>query len=1029
MKPIRLDFEAFGAFPGRESIDFAALAPRGLFLVSGATGTGKTTIFDALCWALYGEMPTKDGAEVRSDHVADEVRTQVTFVFEVGGERYRVTRNPDQLRPARGGRSGHAREPASALLERETPDGLETVAHKKAAVDAACQELLGLDATQFQRVVLLPQGEFAEFLRAGTAERAKVLSRLFGGAVYHRVVDHLKAHRKQVVAEADKRSVQLDGHLDEAYTHLRGAIVQLAETGTVGSSAEVADPFPREQPDTPQDAPGERNDDADPFPREQPSWAEPPPPTRNEDVDRDALAGALAFLDVWLADLAGQVEARHRDAQAATARFDDAKAADRRFTDAETHRATLDALAAAAPQVESDRLAAERSRTARPVVEVATRATALQGQLDAAESARDAAWAELSPLLAAVDIATTDAEPHVLADLVARRRTDNDEARRRLAAVTTAREALTTAEELEAAAIRSVGVTEAGITESTQRHTTLTGQRTQAAQIAAGAEDARVAYEAADPLLAARRRLDELTPRVAAAHDAFTRADRAYNRTFDRFVATQAPRLAAGLVDGEACPVCGSPDHPDPATDADGEPVDFAAVDTAITARTARQGEWQELRARQTETRQRLADAVEYTVAELEERVRTTRTAYEEAKTARLAVTRLDTELAECRAETSRLTERLTNQREAARKAAAAVVDAREHLGAARAELGDLTDADVGAATEVLDRLAPLLTAHRAAHTDVGRLGGTVTEVAGQVADALAVSGFADVDAARAVAMEPDAERAAHKRAADHVAARNSAEGALRVLQDQGIPAERPDLERLGDAARAAHDRWDAHQRRLTRAGTLRSSAAGALERFDTGAEAFAELAGRVAVAKRAANVCAEGGSASRIPLPMWVLARELDRITAAANVHLVEMTAGRYTLSRVAPGKRGNTRVDLDLQVTDSQTGRTRSTASLSGGEQFQASLALALGLADVVSHGGTATGNTFEALFVDEGFGSLDRDALDTAVEALTRLQRTGRMVGAITHVESMKEDLHVGIHVRRRDDGVGSTLTVTP
>jgi exonuclease SbcC len=138
-------------------------------------------------------------------------------------------------------------------------------------------------------------------------------------------------------------------------------------------------------------------------------------------------------------------------------------------------------------------------------------------------------------------------------------------------------------------------------------------------------------------------------------------------------------------------------------------------------------------------------------------------------------------------------------------------------------------------------------------------------------------------------------------------------------------------------------------------------------------------------------------------------------------------MTNGRYGLRRLRGQRDGRRSFGLDLEVDDTNTGRARSTSSLSGGEQFQASLALALGLADVISQGGPAGGQAFEALFVDEGFGSLSADALDDAVETLHRLHGSGRTVGAITHVEAMKQALHVGIEVTRRADGRGSTLTV--
>jgi exonuclease SbcC len=169
-------------------------------------------------------------------------------------------------------------------------------------------------------------------------------------------------------------------------------------------------------------------------------------------------------------------------------------------------------------------------------------------------------------------------------------------------------------------------------------------------------------------------------------------------------------------------------------------------------------------------------------------------------------------------------------------------------------------------------------------------------------------------------------------------------------------------------------------------------------------------------------NTC-NGEAGIRVKLERWVLARELERVTVAANAHLARMSNGRYQLHRDA------TKGGLRLEVLDAHTGKRRATNSLSGGEQFQASLSLALGLADVVSRGGSGNGKQFEALFVDEGFGSLDQDALTQAIDALEQIQATGRMVGAITHVEEMKQRLHKGIEVMRLANDSGSTLRVNP
>ena len=215
---------------------------------------------------------------------------------------------------------------------------------------------------------------------------------------------------------------------------------------------------------------------------------------------------------------------------------------------------------------------------------------------------------------------------------------------------------------------------------------------------------------------------------------------------------------------------------------------------------------------------------------------------------------------------------------------------------------------------------------------------------------------------------------------------------------------------------------------RLTR---LRQSVDLAERGLAVAREVMADAVGLLSSAETATRVwrTCNGDGPGRIGLETWVLAGELDRVTAAANVHLARMTGGRYRLERTDQAGRGGRRAGLDLVVHDAHTGRGRAPATLSGGEQFQAALALALGLADVVSHGGTGTGRVFEALFVDEGFGSLDPDALDLAVDALHQLRSTGRMVGVITHVEALKQQLPTGVEVRRRPDGGGSTLAAGP
>ncbi|MBM3684828.1 MAG: SMC family ATPase, partial [Actinobacteria bacterium] len=211
MRPLRIEFAAFGPYPERVVVDFAALTHRGLFVIAGDTGTGKTTIFDAMLYALFGRTRV-DAEEVRSHHADSDVRTAVRFDFEAGGTHYVVERSPAQLRPKTRG-SGTTTQAASASLVRIEANGTTTSLTTRANdVTVTCAALVGLDAAQFQRVVLLPQGEFARFLTAPAGEREALLTKLFGGAAHEALAVALRQRAtsaREAVADVTSRAAAL----------------------------------------------------------------------------------------------------------------------------------------------------------------------------------------------------------------------------------------------------------------------------------------------------------------------------------------------------------------------------------------------------------------------------------------------------------------------------------------------------------------------------------------------------------------------------------------------------------------------------------------------------------------------------------------------------------------------------------------------------------------------------------------------------------------------------------------------------
>ncbi len=1017
MRPIRLSISAFGAFAEQVEIDFAALASRGLFLVSGETGAGKSTIFDAMCWALYGDMPLKESSEVRSDHVDATTRCEVTFTFDSGGARYTVTRNPKQLRPAKRRAARAVNEDAAATLVRVRDDGTtELVAGKVSEVARACEAIIGLDATQFQRVVLLPQGDFNRFLLAGSGDREKILERLFGGAVYDRIVDELKVARDAGQAELGSAEAAITTSLVTARGHVDAADAALAPEAT-----------PLDESTGPDDSTGGINihtvvRPTTPVVPDEAPEAKPGP-------DRDALAAAVRRLEgalVRCRDGLGEAEAERKAAQAA---HDRATTGAERFDQAGAFRATLAELDRRSEAIESGRAAATVSAKARPIVEAADALSAAEESHRDAVAVRDERARSIVAALSALGAPSEDLAPLALQRQIGELRTAHAGETEKLERRGATEEALDTAEKTLADLEGQVDAAGAALTTATARADEIDAVLPELRAAAVDPVTIRAAIESAEHLAEDRSALAGLEADLVPLSERRAATADEHRRLLLSFTHTQAPRLATTRVVGNACPVCGSTEHPAPATAGDQEIVGWDEVAAAENHHSEADRAVRNLESRITELRGRLGDSAAVEVAVLQQRVEDHRAELSQATSAATRVEILESERRKLNADVSGLTTDVARLRASRDQAARDLAEASEAARTATEAAAGLDPAALELRASDLDQLGGALDGFDELVRAVAGAASLLEGRRGDLTRRLAGSDHETVDAARAVVWTPDQEQAAIESAEKHQSECVRIDGALKALEPQGIPEQRPDPA----GTEAALASTEATKQRLeTLVATLDFNvrgAASALEECDRLTADSGDVRTRAELATRAHQVCAKGGPVLPVALKRWVLAHELERITTAANAHLGTMTNGRYSLH---PGEAHRDRrqaAGLGLVVDDTDTGRPRSTASLSGGEQFQASLALALGLADVISHGGTAGGQHFEALFVDEGFGSLSADALDDAVETLYRLHGSGRVVGAITHVEAMKQALHVGIEVARRADGRGSTLVVNP
>ncbi|MBF4620858.1 AAA family ATPase [Clavibacter sp. VKM Ac-2542] len=1006
----RLTLQAIGPFAGEHVIDLAELGRSGLFLLEGPTGSGKSTLIDAVVFALYGSLASEGSSRDRlhSHHAAPGVEPYVELVFETAAGIHRVRRSPQHQRPkARG--TGTTNQNATATLVRlSSPDADagEVIGTSTQEVGTEVARIVGLTRAQFVQTVVLPQGEFAEFLRSTGEQRRLVLQSLFGTAVYERTAAQLGEMRKAAKARTDAA----DAKVAEALTGLREA--------TRVDALEMAD-----APDTVR----------------------------------------------LLAELADAAEAARAEDEAA--RQDAATA----LADAERVSRALERRRALIAREEAVRAAAEEIAGLARRAEEARRAAAVAGQLaarDRADAARTAAEAADDDARAACRTerpALASATAPALAGrrdaLVAELATLADaEARER--GLPRRRADVRAAEDAVAAREAEADAAEAALAGRPAGRIPLVEARDAAAAAAGGVDQARAAVAEAE---ATRRRVAELEgleARIRAARDALdarsaaaTTAVRHEAELRQRKIRGLAGELARELQDGAPCPVCGAVDHPHPAPSAPGHPDDDE-IERAAEARAraeAAQGDAVAALSAETARHEVAAAALDGITAETADaEVAAGGARLAEAEAAGGALRAAEAAVVAHDAETERIRARRDDARAALSGLRERVIRARELLtedeAAVRAALAerdadrldaetDAADANGTAADDAaVPRVAALVADRAAERALVDRLIalGTARERtaaeasarAAELAQALADRSFATEEEARAAALPPAELEASARRVAEHEREQAVvAEGLVDPEFASLTGAEHPDPDAARTALDAAQAAARASAERAARARDRADRSASALARHDAARRESARAGDQARAAIRMAEVAnaITPENTRGTTLGTYVLLRRFEDVVQAANARLRIMSSGRYELEvseeREATSKSRKT--GLALQIRDHVVDRVREPASFSGGETFYASLALALGLADVVQ--AEAGGLQLGTLFVDEGFGTLDPETLDAVMSELGRLSSGGRTVGIVSHVEELKQRVADRIEVRRRADG-SSTLTST-
>ena len=1019
MKIRWLRIVGIGPFAGEHTVDFSAFEDSGLFLLDGPTGAGKSTLIDAITFALYGDVArTKDASKdrLRSNHITDSDPSEADLVFEVATGIYRVTRTPAYT-PA--GKKSQRNSKSTLTRVVEDPDALdgwrtvEPIASGPRDVGYEIPAIVGLDKDQFLQTIVLPQGKFSQFLNATSDAREQILRDIFDTQIY---VDFTKAL------------------VDAAASSKRG--IEERRIAAVGAFERVRSLDDALSEDVQTDAPGAENRAAEAAQLD--AGSEDPSPVMRWADDACERAREAHAQTLRVAETATTA------ARAASHTLAEGRALAEAQAEHARVSAMLTELAASEVSIASDR---ERARQARRALAVSPLDAAEASALARLEAAGDQV-AALFPALSDEDsVDPASLTPEAVGALRERAQDLRDEAtrtrgsledalavERSLPEVRAQIESLRSEREQASARIASIKAEREALPLRIE-------QATEALRLMRA--DADTLPEAASALRAINERLDAsmqadlLRSALLGASDelreatvAAKLANAAAADGHDLWIAQSASALARELEEDVPCPVCGSTEHPNPAPAADGE-ITREQVAELDQARDRAEATLRDARAHHQDLVRRIAQLNEVAGAptptlETERDRAAELVATLEALSPQ--ITEIEAALAQERTRLDGLTDALASARESAASLTSTLEERESALAAAVArvetECADFASLDERAAH--LDERAHRAAALAGACTDWDNARASLVQARRSLADALTEQGL-QADSWRSLLLPVPQVEALETRVAAHEKALFAAREALaseRLTRAASVPA--PNLESLTETARKAEE--DA---------TVATRASGILEQhcaqldaarasLERALEALALAREHAGPIRRLADIAAASGpeNLASTPLSAWVLISRLEEVLAAANPRLTAISSGRYELVSVPDDGTASRKSGLGLAIIDHDTDALRSPRTLSGGETFYTSLALALGLADVVS--AEAGGVELRTMFIDEGFGSLDSHTLSLVMAQLQALRCAGRTVGVISHVEEMATQIADQIQVRPLPEG-GSTLSV--
>ena len=1026
MKALRLSFQAFGPFAQLQVVDFSKLADA-LYLINGPTGAGKSALLDAVCFALYGNTTgnEREAADMRCQYASPHTLTQVTFEFALGERRFLIERWPKQSKPKSRGQGVTEQAAGANLYQMDAQGQPQLMASRKVQqVNQAVVALLGLTSAQFRQVMVLPQGLFRQLLLASSKEREPILSQLFQTHVYGQLEKNIKEQAKAVLEQKKRLDERVQAVLDGAGVSDVDALEQALD-----SAGQQADQWHQAQTQCTQ-----AKQAADRAQQKGFDWQrqfEQCQQLQHQLNQLDQQQPAINLIEhQWtLAQKAQQLQPTFDQWQ--TTQQHDQKARQALADHQAWYHQAQQAWQRLQPALEA--LQAQKAQ-AQTLIQTLATLEKQRPQLDQLV-AYDQAWQACQDKQAALQQTWAQQSQALVAQQQA-----HEEQRQRLDAL------------------------QAALADGTE----LVKQQSQLAQL----------LEAQQALHASREALAQSTQSLHQAQTTLAqkaKADQAAQKALQHqqmdWHLGQAAELAAQLTPDHPCPVCGSEVHPSPAqwpqtispvTQADLEAAQthqtqmhqaWQAQHTEVTRLETRQQHWIQQCEKQRQQCQQQRQPLAQVEALTDEDIERTQQCQAQVEQQWSRYQAQKAEIEQLQQQWAQQTDTLEKLREAetsAKKAYQAAetqtqlaaqayqqtwqnlaTDYPTHQALTEAIEAHQTQLDQLqseiAHTEALkedthNALVKATQAHKQAQTAQQQWAQETQTHHQAWQQALAQSAFAD----QAAFEDAQASQAKQTQWRDQIDAfydqRKDLTARMAQLQETLAQQPRPDMQALSQsvaqAETALEQATQAYQQAYAHCSELKK-AQRALAEMAQSHEGLAQAYQQVGTLSEVLN----GQNEGRMSLQRYVLSVLLDDVLVNATERLKRMSKGRYGLLRQQAASKNNRSSGLELDVYDHYTGQSRPVATLSGGESFMAALALALGLSDIVQS--FAGGIRLDTLFIDEGFGSLDSEALALAIETLQDLQISGRSIGIISHVQTLKAQIPQRIDVT--SCGQGSQLSL--